>query len=61
MPADSGTDTAVAGQLPGNRVRHNRIRIRLRLHPGRGHATVVALWLYWGRFAAFRRSSKIRP
>ena len=48
-------------QLPGNRVRHNRIRIRLRLHPGRGHATVFALWLRWGRFAAFRRSSKIRP
>ena len=48
-------------QLPGNRVRHNRIRIRLRLHPGRGHATAFALWLRWGRFAAFRRSSKIRP
>ena len=48
-------------QLPGNRVRYNRLRIRLRLHPGRGHATVVALWLYWGRFAAFRRSGKIRP
>ena len=48
-------------QLPGNRVRHNRIRIRLRLHPGRGHATVFELWLRWGRFAAFRRSGKIRP
>ena len=48
-------------QLPGNRVRHNRIRVRLRLHPGRGHATVFALWLHWGRFAAFRRSGKIRP
>ena len=48
-------------QLPGNRVRHNRIRIRLRLHPGRGHATVFELWLRWGRLAAFRRSSRIRP
>jgi len=48
-------------QLPGNRVRHTRIRIRLRLHPGRGHATVFALWMHWGRFAAFRRSGKIRP
>jgi type IV secretory pathway TraG/TraD family ATPase VirD4 len=48
-------------QLPGNRVRHNRIRVRLRLHPGRGHATVFELWLRWGRFAAFRRSGKIRP
>ena len=35
-------------QLPGNRVRHNRIRIRLRLHPGRGHATVFELWLALG-------------
>jgi type IV secretory pathway TraG/TraD family ATPase VirD4 len=48
-------------QLPGNRVRHNRIRVRLRLHPGRGHATVFELWLRWGRLAAFRRSDKIRP
>jgi hypothetical protein len=48
-------------QMPGNRVRHNRIRVRLRLHPGRGHATVFELWLRWGRFAAFRRSSRIRP
>jgi type IV secretory pathway TraG/TraD family ATPase VirD4 len=47
--------------LPGNRVRHNRIRVRLRLHPGRGHATVFELWLRWGRLAAFRRSDKIRP
>ena len=48
-------------KLPGNRVRHNRIRVRLRLHPGRGHATVFQLWLRWGRLAAFRRSDKIRP
>jgi hypothetical protein len=48
-------------RLPGNRVRHNRIRVRLRLHPGRGHATVFELWLRWGRLAAFRRSDKIRP
>jgi type IV secretion system protein VirD4 len=48
-------------RLPGNRVRHNRIRVRLRLHPGRGHATVFQLWLRWGRLAAFRRSDKIRP
>ena len=47
-------------QLPGNRVRHNRIRLRLRLHPGRGHATVFALWWHWGRFAAFRGSGRSR-
>ena len=47
-------------KLPGNRVRHNRIRLRLRLHPGRGHATVFELWLRWGRFAAFRGSGRSR-
>jgi len=46
--------------LPGNRVRHARIRLRLRLHPGRGHATVFELWLRWGRFAALRRSGRSR-
>ena len=43
-------------KLSGHRVRVTRIRIRLRLHPGRGHATAFELWLRWGRFAAFRRS-----
>jgi hypothetical protein len=43
-------------KLSGHRVRVARIRIRLRLHPGRGHATAFELWLRWGRFAAFRRS-----
>jgi type IV secretion system protein VirD4 len=47
-------------RLPGNRVRHHRIRVRLRLHPGRGHATVVELWWRWGRWAAFRRSARTR-
>ena len=47
-------------QLPGNRVRHARIRLHLRLHPGRGYATVFELWLRWGRFAAFRKSRRIR-
>lgn len=48
------------GRLPRFRVRHLRIRLRLRLHPGRGHATVGELWLRWGRFAAFRRSGRSR-
>jgi type IV secretion system protein VirD4 len=47
--------------LPRHRVRHTRLRLHLRLHPGRGYATCVELWLRWGRCAAFRRSKRIRP
>jgi type IV secretion system protein VirD4 len=47
--------------LPGNRARHLRIRLRLRLHPGKGFAHVFSLWLRWGRLAALRRSGRIRP
>jgi type IV secretory pathway TraG/TraD family ATPase VirD4 len=47
-------------RLPRNRVRHLRIRLRLRLHPGAGQATVAELWLRWGRFAVFRRSGRAR-
>ncbi len=46
--------------LPRHRVRHTRIRVHLRLHPGRGYATAVELWLRWGRFAAYRKSARIR-
>ena len=46
--------------LPGNRARHLRIRLHLRLHPGKGFAHVVSLWLRWGRLAALRRSARIR-
>jgi type IV secretion system protein VirD4 len=49
-----------ARYLPGNRARHLRIRLHLRLHPGKGFATVLGLWLRWGRFAALRRSGRIR-
>jgi type IV secretion system protein VirD4 len=48
-------------RMPRHRVRHMRIRIRLRLHPGKGHATVTELWWRWGRLAAFRRSRRTRP
>ena len=48
-------------RLPRHQVRYLRIRLRLRLHPGPGHATATELWLRWGRFAAFRRSSRARP
>jgi type IV secretion system protein VirD4 len=47
-------------RLPRNRVRHLRLRVHLRLHPGAGHATVLELWLRWSRFAVFRRSSRAR-
>ncbi len=48
-------------RLPRFRVQHTRLRLMLRLHPGRGHATAGELWLRWGRFAAFRRSRRSRP
>jgi len=46
--------------LPRHRVRHLRLRLHLRLHPGRGFATTWELWLRWGRLAAFRKSGRIR-
>jgi type IV secretory pathway TraG/TraD family ATPase VirD4 len=49
------------GHLPRFRVRYLRLRLHLRLHPGRGLASVFELWLRWGRLAAFRRSGRIRP
>ena len=50
-----------ARYLPGNRARHLRIRLHLRLHPGKGFAHVFSLHLRWGRLAALRRSARIRP
>jgi hypothetical protein len=50
-----------ARHLPGNRARHLRIRLHLRLHPGKGFAHVFSLWLRWSRFAVLRRSGQIRP
>jgi type IV secretion system protein VirD4 len=52
---------APSSHLPRYRIRHMRLRLHLRLHPGRGHATGFELWLRWGRFAAFRRSRRSRP
>jgi type IV secretion system protein VirD4 len=49
-----------ARYLPGNRARHLRIRLHLRLHPGKGFAHIVSLHLRWSRLAALRRSSRIR-
>jgi type IV secretion system protein VirD4 len=49
-----------ARYLPGNRVRSLQVRLHLRLHPGKGFATIVGVWLRWGRLAAVRRSARIR-
>jgi type IV secretion system protein VirD4 len=49
-----------ARYLPGNRARHLRIRLHLRLHPGKGFAHLFSLWLRWGRLAMVRRSGRIR-
>ena len=46
--------------LPRNRIRHQRIRLFLRLHPGRGHATWWELHRHWGRRACYRRASQVR-
>jgi type IV secretion system protein VirD4 len=48
-------------KLPRNRVRVMRLRLRLCLRPGPGHATGWHLWLRWGRWAAWRRSAQSRP
>jgi hypothetical protein len=50
-----------ARYLPGNRARHLRIRLHLRLHPGKGFAHAFSLWLRWGRLAALRRWGRVRP
>src|SRR5690348_11019055 len=50
-----------ARHLPGNRARHLRIRLHLRLHPGKGFAHLFSLWLRWSRAAVLRRSGQIRP
>ena len=48
-------------KLPGNRLRRQRIRLHLRLHPGRGHATVLELFWHWSRWASWRLSRTARP
>jgi type IV secretion system protein VirD4 len=50
-----------ARYLPGNRARHLRIRLHLRLHPGKGFAHLFSLWLRWSRLAMLRHAGRIRP
>src|SRR6266536_5733863 len=47
--------------LPLNKVRHTRLRLRLSLHPGRGFASAFECWLRWGRLASFWGSKRARP
>lgn len=47
-------------ELPRNRIRHQRIRLYLRLHPGPGQATVWELHRHWSRIAAYKRASRVR-
>lgn len=42
--------------LPGHRVRYQRLRLHLRLHPGHGHATAFELFRHWGRLASARKT-----
>jgi type IV secretion system protein VirD4 len=44
--------------LPASRVRHTRLRLHLRLHPGRGFASAFAAM---GSLASFRGSKRARP
>jgi hypothetical protein len=37
-----------------------QVRLHLRLHPGKGFATIFGLWLRWGRLAVLRPSAQIR-
>ena len=50
-----------ARHLPGNRARYLRIRLHLRLHPGKGFTHAFSLWLRWGRLAMLCRAGRIRP
>ena len=49
-----------ARHLPGHRARHLRVRLHLRLHPGKGFAPAFSLHLRWGRLAVLRCSGRIR-
>jgi hypothetical protein len=48
-------------ELPRHRVRHQRIRLFLRLHPGRGHATLAELYRHWSSRASAEKDRYARP
>jgi len=47
--------------VPWFRVATLRLRLHLRLHPGRGFISLLGLWLHWSRSAALRGSGRVRP
>ena len=47
-------------ELPRHRVRHLRLRLFCRLHPGRGHATVFELWRHWSARASAEKDRYAR-
>src|ERR1700733_12861386 len=47
--------------VPRFRIRTMQLRVILRLHPGRGFASLPELWWNWGRWAAYRESGRTRP
>lgn len=47
--------------LPRHRIRHLKLRLFLRLHPGPGHATVAELHRHWGRRASALKDRYARP
>ena len=48
-------------ELPRHRVRHQHIRLFLRLHPGRGHATAWEIWRHWSARASANKDRYARP
>ena len=48
-------------ELPRHRVRHMKLRLFFRLHPGRGHATLFELWRHWSARASAGRDRYARP
>lgn len=48
-------------ELPRHRVRHLRLRLFFRLHPGRGHATLFELWREWSSRASAKKDRYARP
>ena len=45
----------------GDRIRSIRWRIRLRMHPGPGFASIAELWFRWSRHAAISHGRRARP
>ncbi len=47
-------------EMPRHRVRHQRLRTWLYLHPGPGHASIVELHRHYGRRACLKRARQGR-